>query len=65
MTNNKIFNRDFDTLLSIQQGTYTNPVVPNKPSATEADYEMLYTHGVDGLKKKGFFGILDRLGIIP
>jgi len=32
-----------------------------KPTATENDISLLNEHGVEGLREKGFYGVLDRL----
>jgi len=32
-----------------------------KPKATENDIMLLRTHGVEGLKEMGYYGVIDRL----
>ncbi len=66
-----IMGRTWSQIQAMQQGTYkpetiSGPIV--KPTATEADINLLKEHGIDGLKEKQFHGVIDRLtnsGIVP
>jgi hypothetical protein len=65
-----IFGHTWDEIKSLQQkGQATNAVRPSPlPVATEDDIKQLKEIGIDGLKDKQFFGVIDRLqnsGIVP
>ena len=61
----KIFGYEWEDIDAMQRGTYKprpiNLTKSGRPEATQSDKDLLEEHGVDGLKKKGLFGVLDRL----
>ena len=63
--NELIFGYKWEEIQSMQQGTYTRPTITPAPApdATQADYDLLVKHGIEGLKRMEFFGVLDRLAI--
>lgn len=58
----QIFGRSWDEIQVIQQGGQARKVdFGPAPEATQRDRSMLAELGLEGLKAKGFFGIIDRL----
>lgn len=62
MSDQKIFGYDWADIQRMQQRL---PAPPVQRSAdidhSESDRIALETHGIEGLKKLGYFGVLDRL----
>lgn len=63
-----IFGYTFDEISAAQQkrGRLGHAIDTTKPAADdmhrlEADRALLSEHGADGLRERGFFGVLDRL----
>ena len=58
----QIFGYSWEEIQVKQQGGKARKVdfVP-KPEATDGDRAMLAEFGIEGLKAKGFFGVIDRL----
>lgn len=58
----QIFGRSWDEIQVMQQGGPARKVVFGpKPVATDGDRALLAEYGVEGLKAKGFWGVIDRL----
>ena len=60
----KIFGKSWDEIQAMQQGRHEYKKITGKPiypMATDKDVELLEKHGMDGLTKLGYFGVLDRL----
>ena len=64
---NDIFDRSWKDIQAMQQGTYTPQAIdiskPAKKPASDNDKALLSKHGINGLKKLGYFGVLDRLNV--
>ena len=61
-----IFGYSFEEIRRAQQGGRLGRVVDvSKPAALDGDLTkdqaLLDEHGIEGLKAKGFFGVLDRI----
>ncbi len=66
--NHKILGRDWEDIQAAQQGDSSaiNKLLhgpATRPSATDADHELLAKYGKAKLQEMGFFGVLDRLSI--
>lgn len=64
----RIFGYTWDQIQSAQQGGSLSQAIdtsapPAKSSASPDDMSMLEKHGIDGLKEKQLFGVLDRLSL--
>jgi len=63
----KVFGYEWEDIQKMQQKKDVprtiNLSTDGKQPATEADYKMLEKHGVDGLRKLEYYGVLDRLNI--
>lgn len=63
----KIIGYEWDDIKRMQQKEDVRKVVntstDGKQPATEVDYKLLEKHGVDGLRKLEYYGVLDRLNI--
>lgn len=58
----QIFGREWDEIQVMQQGGPARKVdFGPKPTATNTDRAMLAEFGIEGLKAKKFFGVIDRL----
>ena len=58
----QIFGRSWDEIQVMQQGGQARKVdFEPAPEATDRDRAMLAEFGIEGLKAKGFFGVIDRL----
>ena len=62
MTQPLICNRTWEEIQATQQKQPTAPLVarPN-PTATESDIQLLEQHGVRGLERMQYYGVIDRL----
>lgn len=58
-----IFGKTWEEIRAIQQKTFTaNTIKPGPmPVATSQDIDLLKEYGIDGLREKQFFGVIDRL----
>ncbi|MFA7175175.1 MAG: hypothetical protein WC340_17510, partial [Kiritimatiellia bacterium] len=59
-----IFGYTWDEIKRAQQGGALARRIPAgiyKPLATDGDWELLEQYGEDGLRSRGYFGVLDRL----
>lgn len=60
-----IFNHTWEDIQDIQQkrkvGIVLSNDIPNLPTATDKDKELLVKHGLAGLRKMQFFGVIERL----
>jgi hypothetical protein len=64
MEENLIFGHTWEEIKKAQQkqGSLHKPITPQeKPLATEGDIDLLKKHGIAGLLKMGFHGVIDRL----
>lgn len=64
IVNQKIFGRDWEDIKLMQMGKYVRKTInlnAKKREATDDDKELLEKHGEEGLRQKGFHGVLDRL----
>ena len=62
--NDLIMGKSWGDIQAMQQGTYKAPRITGdieKPKATEADITMLNDLGLEAIKSKGLFGVIDRL----
>ena len=62
-----IFGMTWDEIQARQLGRQTARLItsePSKPAASDEDQALLDQHGIKGLKKMGYYGVLDRLGLI-
>ena len=58
----QIFGRSWSDIQVMQQGGPTRKVdFGPAPEATPGDRALLAEYGVEGLKAKGFWGVIDRL----
>lgn len=58
----QIFGRSWNEIQVMQQGGPARKVdFGPAPEATDRDRAMLAEFGIEGLKAKGFFGVIDRL----
>ena len=66
---NLLFGHTWEEIQQMQQGTFKRQTATGrKPTATQADIEMLRDKGIDYIKGNGLHGVIDRLqtsGIIP
>lgn len=62
-----IFGYSFEEISSMQQRTFKSKTIDTSIPSDDitkyavSDKEALEKYGLDGLKEKGFFGIIDRL----
>ena len=58
----QIFGRSWDEIQVMQQGGQARKVdFGPKPEATDGDKALLAANGVEGLRKMGYWGVIDRL----
>lgn len=70
-SSNDIFGYSWEQIQDMQQKRYKRPTLSGsirRPGASESDIAMFKEFGIEGLNKKGYDGVIDRLkysGIIP
>lgn len=60
----KIFGRKFEDIKQMQQKTYKPKLISvqiDLPVASDEDVALFAEHGINGLTKMKFFGVLDRI----
>lgn len=58
----QILGRSWDEIQVMQQGGKARAVdFGPKPTATDGDKALLAAHGIAGLRKMGYWGVIDRL----
>lgn len=57
----EIFGHSWDSIMVKQGGSVRAVDLGPEPTATKGDKDLLAKHGLDGLKKMGFFGVINRL----
>ena len=57
----RIFGYTWDEIQAMQQRRYTPLAKAQKPEPSALDLQLLELHGIAGLEKMGFSGVVDRL----